>query len=116
MLQVTLSQILLSRETRVHRQKELIAQYGTPLICFTMNIPGPVKCTPLILRAFREGASVLEEKLPKSAVLYRELAEEDTGCYGFYAVAMDARELKEICTAIEDAFPMGRLFDMDVLA
>lgn len=115
MPQVTLTQILLSRDARVQRQKELRMQYGTPLICFTMNIPGPVKCTPLILRAFREGASILEEKLPENAVLHRELAEENTGCYGFYAVAMDARELKEICTAIEDAFPMGRLFDMDVL-
>ena len=42
-MEASLQQILDAREARVQRQKELLAQYQKPLICFTMNIPGPVK-------------------------------------------------------------------------
>ena len=40
---VTLPEILEARERRVQRQTELLSRYQTALICFTMNIAGPVK-------------------------------------------------------------------------
>lgn len=115
MSEITLPQILQAREARALRQTALLSQYGVPLICFTMNIPGPVKCSPLILRAFREGLALLEARLSEKTVLFREHTESTTGCEAFYVVNMPAQEIKKICTAIEDATPMGRLFDMDVL-
>lgn len=114
-MEVTLQQILSAREERVRRQQQLLGQYKTSLLCFTMNIAGPVKTSPLIARGFREGLSLLDSRLPGEAVLYRQTALEATGCVAFYAVAMPAPELKALCTAIEESHPLGRLFDMDVL-
>ena len=45
---VELSQMLRAREIRAARQRELLAQYGKPLVWFTMNIAGPVKTRRLI--------------------------------------------------------------------
>lgn len=105
--------MLQAREDRAARQRELLARFGKSLICFTMNIPGPVKDTLLIRRGFRWGLAQLEKKLPK--VLHRETREEITGCEAMYAVDADPVALKRICTQIEDDTPIGRLFDMDVL-
>ena len=61
MEEVSLQEILLARETRAEKQKELQKKYSCPLICFTMNIAGPVKTSPLICRGFDEGISLLWE-------------------------------------------------------
>ena len=42
-MEPTLLEILDAREKRVQHQKELLEKYKKPLLCFTMNIPGPVK-------------------------------------------------------------------------
>lgn len=112
-MEVTLPQMLLAREERALRQQRLQREFHTPLICFTMNIPGPVKRSELICRSFHWGAAELEQRLDH--VLHREYREEVTGCEAYYAVDADAVTLKRICTEIEDAAPLGRLFDMDVL-
>ena len=52
---VSLVQMLDARERRVQHQQELLARYHKPLICFTMNICGPVKDSPLIRRGFGRG-------------------------------------------------------------
>ena len=105
--------VLLAREERVRRQQELLKTFGTPLVCFTMNIPGPVKDTPLIRRSFRWGLKQLEGRL--SGVKHREVTEDFTGCEAFFAVEGDPGEIKGICTKIEEETPLGRLFDLDVL-
>lgn len=113
--EVTLIEILEAREKRVSRQRELLEKYSRPLICFTMNIAGPIKVTPLIERAFSEGLGILESKVPHEKVLLSENAVLPTGCEAFLSVDMDAKELKKICVEIEEEIPLGRLFDMDVL-
>ena len=37
-VEVSLEQVLLARENRAGRQQRLLAQYGLPLVSFTMNI------------------------------------------------------------------------------
>lgn len=103
----------MAREDRARRQRELLGRFSCPLICFTMNIPGPVKDSPLIRRSFRWGLARLEEQLPH--LRHREVLEEITGCEAYLAVEADAAELKQICTQIEEGTSIGRLFDMDVL-
>ena len=44
--EVSLIQMLDARERRVWHQQELLGAYGKPLVCFTMNIAGPVKDSP----------------------------------------------------------------------
>ena len=83
MRSISLQDILLAREQRVAKQKELLAKYNRPLISFTMNIAGPVKTSPLIERGFREGLRCLESL--GTAILAKEIAYKDTGCEGYFA-------------------------------
>lgn len=113
-MEASLQEILNARENRVNRQKQLLQQYGTTLVCFTMNIAGPVKYTPLIAEGFRMGCEALSAQLG-NAILHAEKLPRHTGCEAFFVVAMEAEQVKAITTAIEEATPLGRLFDMDVL-
>lgn len=115
MQEVTLIQMLEAREKRVWEQQRLIREYGKPIVCFTMNIPGPVKDSPLIRRSFDYGWAALDYRIPKSRLLYRSVTYDVTGCQAIYAVDMEPLELKRLCVVIEDSTPMGRLYDMDVL-
>ena len=42
-MEVSLMEMLDARERRARRQRELLEQYRQTLLCFTMNIAGPVK-------------------------------------------------------------------------
>lgn len=112
---VTLEQILQAREDRVRLQRQMLHEYNCPLVCYTMNIAGPVKNSPLIERGFRAGLDHLEQVLPKESIRKRIVDISVTGCQAIFAVSMDAPLLKQTCTAIEDSTSLGRLFDMDVL-
>lgn len=114
MQEVSLTEILDAREKRAFIQKELIQKYKTPLICFTMNIAGPVKVTPLIERAFYTGVKLLKEKI--KSVKYESIKVMHTGCVGMFAVDDSPEILKELCVEIEENFPLGRLFDIDIIS
>ncbi len=114
-MEVSLHEILNAREARVQQQQQLLAEHGVPLLCFTMNIAGPVKVTPLIRRGFYAGLALLDSNLPQEKILFRENRELPTGCESIYAIALPAPELKSLCTHIEETHPLGRLFDMDVI-
>ena len=64
-VEITLEQVLLARDRRVMRQRELAARYGGTLLSFTMNIAGPVKDAPLVRLAFRAGLAALDRDLGK---------------------------------------------------
>jgi len=115
MPEVTLSQMLDAREERVQLQKKLLTDYPCPLVCFTMNIAGPVKNSPVIERGFRFGITELESSIAPELVRCRKVDILPTGCQAMISVDMDAKDLKEICVAIEDKNCLGRLFDMDVI-
>lgn len=112
-MEVTLAQMLEARERRSARQTAWIREFDLPLVSFTMNIPGPVKDSPLIRRGFHAGCAALDTALTN--VSRREITETVTGCEAMYAVDMDPLTLKTITAAIEDANRLGRLFDMDVI-
>ena len=114
---VSLVQMLDARERRVQHQQALLAQYHKPLICFTMNICGPVKDSPLIRRGFARGRQLLRQQFLRAKLVpLRENAiREVTGCEAFYVLDADPLTIKKFTTDIEDATPLGRLFDMDVI-
>ena len=114
-MEVTLQQILEVREQRSRRQTQLIREFGRPLVSFSMNIPGPVKDSPIIRRGFRAGCKALEAELCEAVLLFREISEAATGCEAFYVVDMDPLALKARTAAIEDHHPLGRLLDLDVI-
>ena len=112
-----MEQILAARECRAVRQQEILREYARPLICFTMNIPGPEKNDPLIERAFCLGEQMLQTQLAVAdiTVAFIERWEEDTGWVAFYVVEGDPQYIKQLTTEIEEGGPLGRLFDMDVM-
>ena len=114
-MEVCLQDILDAREARVRLQQQFLETYRCPLVCFTMNIAGPVKTSPLIQRGFQYGMDALAEQIPLDSVQKQLVQSSATGDTAIYAVKMDAKKLKAICTAIEESSPLGRLFDMDVI-
>lgn len=115
--EVSLLEMLDARERRVQHQQALLAQYHKPLICFTMNIAGPVKDSPLIRRGFARGQQLLRQQLFRAGLtpLHTDARCEATGCEAFYVLDAAPLTIKKFTTDIEDATPLGRLFDMDVL-
>lgn len=110
---VELDQLLAFRDRRQALQRKLLADFGYPLIAFTMNIPGPVKNSPLIELAFSQGMVRLTEELGRPLACRR--LREAAGCAAFLVYDRPAAELKALCLRLEDEIPAGRLWDMDVL-
>lgn len=113
-MEPTLAQILDAREMRVSRQNELLGQFQKPLLCFTMNIPGPVKLDRDIAIGFFVGCSLLRQSLGDS-VLHFEAHYRHTGCECYCVADLPARQLKQTALDLEEMGAVGRLFDMDVL-
>lgn len=114
-MEVSLQDILAAREQRASRQNALLAKFRKPIICFTMNIAGPVKYSDDIAWGFRLGKQWLDAQLADLSVLHCEEQLAPTGCEGYYVVDASAELLKERTVRIEDSAPVARLFDMDVL-
>ena len=114
-MEASLVEILNARERRVQQQQQLLCRFQKPLLCFTMNIPGPVKLDRDISIGFHVGKWLLRDALSKYNVLFFEAQQENTGCEAYYVVDIPARALKQLAVDLEDIDPIGRLFDMDVL-
>ena len=115
---VTLSEMLDARERRAFRQQMILSRYQATLVCFTMNIAGPVKNNSLIRGGFLLGNRWLKERLYSMNIdwLHYEEWDEPTGNEAYYVIDRPPCLIKAITTAIEDGSRVGRLFDMDVLA
>lgn len=110
---VSLEQVLLARDARAARQKDLLRRFGGCLVCLTVNLPGPVKRCPAGDRIFSYGRLALYGALP---VCYGQVHEGAAGCEGYFIVRQDAAAVKARTCALEEEHPLGRLWDMDVLA
>lgn len=109
---VSVDDMARAREERAEKQRAMLAQGGT-LVCLTMNVPGPVKVTPLIYEAFDEGVRLIEQTAGEPR--RTEIIEQKTGLEGYFVFDADAETLKRALCAVEDETPLGRLFDIDVL-
>lgn len=113
-MEATLQEILDAREHRAFTQKQLLDKYQKPLLCFTMNIPGPEKFNRDVSIGFSVGCWLLGDAL-QGHILHREQHRKHTGCEAYYVADLPAAELKQLALEIEETDPIGRLFDMDVL-
>ena len=116
-MEVTLPEMLEARERRAARQQVLLSAYGKTMICFTMNIAGPVKNSSLIRRGYALGKRLLRQQLEVAGIpeAYFEEIQEKTGNEAIFLLDADPLTVKAITVEIEDHAPVGRLFDMDVL-
>ena len=76
-----------------------------------------MKNGPVIRRAFREGLLRLDAALdaPAWASSPGKRSTSPRAAKALWAVRGPGRQIKELCAAIEDRDPLGRLFDLDVL-
>ncbi len=114
-MEITLTELLDAREERARIQSELIRRHGAPLVCFTMNIAGPVKTSPLIERAFSIGTVLIKDALSDIDSPGERMELGKCGPVLYYSVKADAKAVKSRLSLIEDTHPIGRLFDMDVI-
>ncbi len=112
--EVTLEEMLLSREERAERQRKLMKHFRLPLVCLTMNIAGPVKTSPLIRMGFEEGARRICSLLGDTLEARIERAPK-TGYEGYYLFRDDPAEVKRRLVSQEERDALGRLLDVDVL-
>ncbi|EAX47367.1 Holo-ACP synthase., Triphosphoribosyl-dephospho-CoA synthase [Thermosinus carboxydivorans Nor1] len=109
--QLVLSDILTAKEQRRSRQEALRAEYGTPIISITVNIPGPVKDRPEVRRLCDYAVAAVRRRCDVLAVSRLNLV---TGPEALIALRGDAHAIKDVCIAIEEEEPFGRLLDLDV--
>lgn len=114
-VEITLEELLQSRDDRAAFQTILLNGYHQPLVSFTVNMPGKVKRSWRSRAVFDAGVHAIREALAGQIVYYK-LLDKNTGPEGYFAVDMDAQTLKEKMVAIEDGHPLGRLMDIDVLS
>ncbi|MBQ6773664.1 MAG: citrate lyase holo-[Synergistaceae bacterium] len=116
--EINLAQMLSRREARVLEQKNFLTKYNSPLISFSMNIPGPIKTNEAIRRAFDIGEILLLDSLAKihAEILDFHEVHEDTGDELLLAVKSGSPEaLKNLAVKIEESSQIARLFDIDVI-
>ena len=116
-MEVTLLEMLEAREQRAMRQQALRNAYRKTMVCFTMNIAGPIKNNALIRRGYLLGRRLLRQQLMTAgiSILHFEEVQEKTGNESFFVLDAAPLAVKAVTVEIEDQPGVGRLFDMDVL-
>ena len=115
--EVTITDMMFCRDRRVQIQNEFLEKYHHPVVSFCMNIPGPIKTTPLIQKGFEAGKEALLHALSVSdmTVLESRVFHDITGNEMLLCVDASAEKIKDLTQQIEETHPYGRLFDMDVI-
>lgn len=107
------------RENRVLDQLALLDKNpDCCVVSFTMNVAGPVKSAPMLDRAFFTGAARIMDALAAEGMPARleKLELPITGAESLFTVRADAEAVKRVLVSIEETHPLGRLYDMDVIA
>ena len=109
--------MLAAREQRASRQASALSRFGVPLVSFTIVTPGPVKDTKLSRRALSVGQEELDSMIVDEnwLLLFDEVFWQQTGPEALYCVKADAMSLKRRLVELENAHPLGRLWDFDVI-
>ena len=115
-IKVEVMDMLDARDYRAYLQRELITHFHKTLVCFTMNIAGPVKNNPLICQGFHLGLSDLKKQFLRNKLSFQLVKElnQVSGFEAFIVTDGDAYLVKKLCTELEDIDSLGRLYDLDV--
>lgn len=114
-MEITLDQLLASREDRTSHQRELRMEYpGRTLICLTVIMPGKVKRNLQSLTVAQAALSALVNRFSDEMV-HLETRDLPTGYEAYLLTSLSVEEAKRAVCFLEDTHPLGRLFDMDVI-
>lgn len=108
--EITLEEVLAQREERMHAIEKVKVSYPQhAVISYQLNVPGPIKNDAQLLFAFEAGLKQI-----KDAQLIVDWRENVTGPEAILIHKNDAQATKRAMIQIENNFPLGRLFDLDV--
>lgn len=114
-MEITLDQLLASREARTFLQQELLGRYpGKTLLCLTVIMPGKVKRNLHSLVVAQAALSAMVSRFGED-VAKLEVRDLPTGFEAYLLTSLSISEAKKAACEIEDTHPLGRLFDMDVI-
>lgn len=114
-MEVTLMELLDSRENRASYQQELLEKYGGVLVSVTLNIPGPVKDKPQYRKVMEWGMEGLSAAYGQM-VSYSETRFLKTGAEGYLCLhGIEPEEAKFIAIMLESMSPKARLLDIDII-
>ncbi len=115
-MNITLEQLLKSREARVENQRKLLQKYKDKvLICLTVVMPGKEKRNKNSLIVARAAIKVIDSTF-EQRIIYKEEKDLETGFEAYYIVQGEALEIKKEVCQIEQKHLLGRLFDIDVIS
>ena len=115
-MEITLDQLLASRDERHLRQMHLLKEYADKtLVSLTVIMPGKVKRNSLSSVVAQSATQAIHEAFEKEQLCYSEERDLPTGYEAFYIVDCEERHAKEIVCGIEERHALGRLFDIDVI-
>ena len=115
---IGLQQMLAARERRVARQAAALTRFERPLVSITVVTPGPIKDGAVPRRVLSEALRAIDLmcRIRKWPALSREVFWLDTGPEALYVVEVESWRLKSTVVKLEDRHPLGRLWDLDVIA
>lgn len=109
--EITLEEMLDQRERRMYAIEETKEKYPNhSIISYKLNIPGATKNNDDLLFAFQEGLKKI-----KNAKVIKDWRTNPTGPEAILIYPKESNETKKDMILIEEEFPLGRLYDLDVL-
>lgn len=118
MEEVTLYDVLDFRDKKAEMQRQMLKEASEGVVVsLGMNIPGPVKRSADILRAFTEGVEEVREILQSQGEIQKEIVLEEPGGYAaiFLVSKAEGMKVKKAVVELEENHLLGRIFDVDVL-
>lgn len=110
----SLDEVLENREERMDRIAQLLSQSEEGVVvCFKLNIPGPVKNNPYIQRLFEIGWNRVKDRLG-GQVIQDHAMNLKTGPEGYILLERPGEEVKRAMVDLEEKDGLGRLYDIDV--
>lgn len=114
LVEITLEQLLHSRDERQALEKRLIeAHKGLTLLVLTVVMPGRIKRNDNSLIVARAGIETLHQAF-REHIRYELERDLPTGYEFFMLADVPVEKAKRISCGLEDTHPLGRLFDIDV--
>lgn len=114
-MEITLDQLLASRENRCARQQELLHEYpDATLVCLTVIMPGNVKRNFFSLIVAGAALQQVIERYD-GTLLHLSTRDLTTGFEAYAVTTLDPKQAKGVACEIEDSHQLGRLFDIDVI-
>ncbi len=114
-MEITLDQLLESREQRSALQRELLDKYpDATLVCLTVIMPGKVKRNSFSLITAGAALQQVTERYGNT-LIYLSTRDLATGYEAYAVTTMSREQAKRLACDIEDSHPLGRLFDIDVI-